>query len=85
MEMGTRSDNIWNCLEAKENRDMDLDLHTRSNRTPDFLATKKILGLVSGHSRKMARKVIFVLCSGQNSSIFVFKWPGFPQVLRNFF
>lgn len=69
--MGTRSDNIWNCREAKENKDMALDLHTRSDRILDFLATKTVLGLVTGHRGKRARKVIFVLCSGKISSIFV--------------
>lgn len=63
--MDTRSDNIWNCREAKENKDMALDLHTRSDRVPDFLATKTVLGLVLGHRGKMARKIIFVLCSGK--------------------
>lgn len=69
--MGTRSDNIWNCLEAKENKNTAFHLYTKSNRIPDFPATKSVLGLVSGHSGKMARKVIFVLCSGENSSLFV--------------
>lgn len=41
--MGTRSGNIWNCLEAKENKDMALDLYARSNSIPDFLASKLFL------------------------------------------
>lgn len=61
--MGTRSDNIWNCQAAKENKDMALDSCTRSNRIPDFLATKTVLGLASGHSGKTARKVFWFFFS----------------------
>lgn len=73
--MGTRSDNIWNCQAAKENKDMALDSCTRSNRIPDFLATKTVLGLASGHSGKTARKVfgVFFFFPLEKNLLYLFK------------